>query len=117
MGFNEREPSYAISIVARMVGIHAQTLRYYERVGLIVPSRTQGNQRLYSYHEVQKLQQIQRLVSDLGVNLAGVEVILRLRERLEEIEAERQRLDAEVQRLQALVDGNRKRSQKTTREE
>jgi MerR family transcriptional regulator/heat shock protein HspR len=104
--FNEREPSYVISVVARMVGIHAQTLRYYERVGLIEPSRTQGNQRLYSHQDVQRLQQIQRLVSDLGVNLAGVEVILRLRERLEELDAERQRLQAEVARLQALSGRN-----------
>ena len=106
MDFNEREPSYVISVVARMVGIHAQTLRYYERVGLVAPSRTQGNQRLYSFQDVQRLQQIQRLVSDLGVNLAGVEVILHLRERLEDLDAERRRLQAEVARLQALTQRN-----------
>ena len=108
MAFNEREPSYVISVVARMVGIHAQTLRYYERVGLVEPSRTQGNQRLYSFQDVQRLQQIQRLVSDLGVNLAGVEVILRLTERLGELDAERQRLEAEVKRLMTSVAGTKR---------
>jgi MerR family transcriptional regulator/heat shock protein HspR len=96
-GFEE-EPAYVISIAARMVGMHAQTLRYYERVGLVTPSRTQGNIRLYSQRDVERLRQIQRLVNDLGLNLAGVDVILRLSERIAGLEAENRALRDELQR-------------------
>src|SRR5579884_1105037 len=75
-GIPEDEGCYVISIAARMVGMHQQTLRYYERVGLIEPSRSRGNIRLYSQSDIGRLRQIQRLISDLGVNLAGVEVII-----------------------------------------
>ncbi len=82
------QPYFVISIAARMVGVHAQTLRYYERVGLIVPSRSLGRIRLYSQQDIEHLRHIKSLMDDLGVNLAGVEVILRLRERLAEMERE-----------------------------
>src|SRR5947209_20504116 len=82
---------YVISIAARMVGMHQQTLRYYERMGLIEPSRSRGNIRLYSPADITRLRQIQRLISDLGVNLAGVEVIIRMNRRLQEAEVELQR--------------------------
>src|SRR5438876_2923737 len=78
------EGCYVISIAARMVGMHQQTLRYYERMGLIEPSRSRGNIRLYSPADIGRLRQIQRLISDLGVNLAGVEVIIRMNQRLQE---------------------------------
>jgi MerR family transcriptional regulator/heat shock protein HspR len=92
------EPCYVISIAARIVGMHAQTLRQYERVGLVEPKRSRGNIRLYSRADVERLRQVQRLISDLGVNLAGVEVILRMNERIRAMEAEMERLRSELQR-------------------
>ena len=92
------EPVYVISIVARMVGMHAQTLRQYERAGLVEPKRTRGNIRMYSRADVERLRLVQRLVSDLGVNLAGVEVILQMREKLQALEDELERLRRELQR-------------------
>ncbi len=88
----ENEPCYVISVAARMLGIHQQTLRYYEREGLILPSRSRGNIRLYSVEDINRLRQVQRLISDLGVNLAGAEVILRMSERMRAMEAELERL-------------------------
>jgi MerR family transcriptional regulator/heat shock protein HspR len=93
------EPCYVISIAARIVGMHAQTLRTYERVGLVEPKRTRGNIRMYSRADVTRLLQVQRLVNDLGVNLAGVEVILRMSERMQLMEAEMERLRVELQRM------------------
>ena len=95
----EDEPCYVISVAARMVGMHAQTLRYYERAGIIAPSRSQGRIRLYSQADIARLRQIQRLISELGVNLAGAEIILRLNDRIREMDEERGRLRAEMQRL------------------
>jgi len=79
---------FVISVAARMLSVHPQTLRYYERAGLIAPSRSKGNIRLYSLGDVQRAMQIKRLIEDLGVNLAGVEVIMRLTDRLRQQEAE-----------------------------
>ena len=98
---DEDDPCYVISIAARMVGMHQQTLRYYERVGLIEPSRSRGNIRLYSPADIGRLRQIQRLISDLGVNLAGVEVIMRMNQHLLEAEEELKRLRAEVEQCRA----------------
>ena len=86
MRTRRKEPCYVISIAARMVGVHAQTLRYYERAGIIEPSRSQGNQRLYSDDDIDRLRQIKTLVDDLGINLAGVEIILRLTGKINEME-------------------------------
>src|SRR5579885_260440 len=91
-GFSEDEPCYVISIAAKMLGIHQQTLRYYEREGLIQPSRSRGNIRLYSLSDINRLRQVQRLINDLGVNLAGAEVILRMSERMRAMEAELEHL-------------------------
>lgn len=77
---------FAISVAARMLGVHAQTLRSYERLGLIVPLRTKGRIRLYSLDDIRRAQQVRRLVEDLGVNLAGAEVIMRLTERIRALE-------------------------------
>src|SRR5918994_5021392 len=77
-----------ISVTARLLNVHPQTLRYYERAGLISPSRSRGNIRLYSTRDIQRAQQIKRLIEDLGVNLAGVEVIMKLTERIREMEHE-----------------------------
>jgi len=95
----EEEPCYIISVAARMLGMHAQTLRYYERMGMIAPSRSGGRIRLYSQADISRLRQIQRLINDLGVNLAGAEVILRLNERVRQMEEESERLRHELQRL------------------
>ncbi len=93
------EPCYVISVAARIVGMHAQTLRQYERVGLVEPRRSRGNIRLYSQTDVARLLQVQRLINDLGVNLAGVEVILRMNEKMQAMEDEMERLRRELQRL------------------
>jgi MerR family transcriptional regulator/heat shock protein HspR len=81
-------PYYHISSVAEMYGIHPQTLRLYEREGLLAPSRSEGNTRLYSADDLKRLEIILNLIRDLGVNLAGVEVILNMRVKIERIEAE-----------------------------
>ena len=94
---HEEEPCYVISVAARMVGLHAQSLRHYERVGLVRPSRSQGRVRLYSQADVARLRQIQRLIQDLGVNLAGAEVIIRMNERIRLMEVEMERLRGELQ--------------------
>ncbi len=82
------EPCFAISIAARIVGLHAQTLRYYERAGLVRPTRSSGRNRLYSQRDIERLQQIRRLTEDLGLNLAGVEVSLRMMDRMAQMEKE-----------------------------
>ena len=99
MQFEGSEPCYIISIAAKMVGLHAQTLRYYERAGLIEPSRSRGNRRLYSSEDVERLRRIKTLMDDLGVNLAGVEVIIRMAGRMAEMEQEIQELEQRVRRL------------------
>ena len=95
----EDEPCYVISVAARMVGMHAQTLRYYERAGIIAPSRSQGRIRLYSPADIARLRQIQRLIAELGVNLAGAEIIIRLNDRIRAMDEEMDRVRAELQRL------------------
>jgi len=82
------EPVFHISVVARMVGVHQQTLRSYERIGLLAPQRSAGNRRLYSHRDVERLQQVLRLIGDLGVNLAGVEIILHMREKMNRMQEE-----------------------------
>ena len=90
----ERRPAprkgkyYMISVVAKSYGIHPQTLRLYEREGLLKPSRTEGNTRLYSEEDLRQLEVILNLTRDLGVNLAGVEIILNMRRKMEQMQAE-----------------------------
>jgi MerR family transcriptional regulator/heat shock protein HspR len=86
------EDYYLISWVARRYRLHPQTLRLYEREGLLRPSRTRGNTRLYSAGDLERLETILGLTRDMGVNLAGVEVILRLREHVVELQRELSRL-------------------------
>jgi len=81
----EKRPLYMISVVAEMFSLHPQTLRAYERQGLIKPARTMGNTRLYSQEDVDRIEMITHLTGELGVNLAGVEVVLNMRERMEEM--------------------------------
>lgn len=86
----EKEPKnyYHISSVSRMYDIHPQTLRLYEREGLLKPSRSEGNTRCYTEEDLRRLELILTLTRDLGVNLAGVEVVLNMREKMEQIETE-----------------------------
>lgn len=88
---NRTEPVYMIGVVAGLTQMHAQTIRLYERLGLVVPQRKSKN-RLYSESDVERLRQIRRLTQDMGVNLAGVEVILDLLNRLDEVQTERDAL-------------------------
>jgi MerR family transcriptional regulator/heat shock protein HspR len=99
MNFDDSAPCYIISVAARMLGIHAQTLRYYEKAGVIEPSRSSGRVRLYSQRDIERLRQVRTLMEDLGVNLAGVEVILRLTERITEMERQIKKKDLEIKRL------------------
>ncbi len=96
---HSEEPCFVISIAARMVGLHAQTLRYYERVGLIWPSRTNGRQRLYSQADIDRLRRIKTFTEDMGVNLAGAEVALKLMARIDELEREVKSLSATIEEL------------------
>lgn len=84
--YGYEEPVYLISIVAEKLSIHPQTLRQYEREGLVSPSRTGGRMRLYSQRDIDRIKMIIRLTRDLGVNLAGVDVVLQLKEKLDEYE-------------------------------
>ena len=94
------EPCFVISVAARIVGVHAQTLRHYERVGLIWPSRTGGRQRLYSMADIERLLRLKTLTEDMGLNLAGAEVALKLMNRIEELEGEVKQLTEAVNTLQ-----------------
>lgn len=110
MAERRNQPVYVISIAARLVEMHPQTLRMYERLGLVKPARTGHNIRLYSDEDIERLRQIQRL-TQVGVNLAGVEMVLELIERMEQMRREiqehmeeRQReLEEEVERLRREV--------------
>ncbi|MFC1852767.1 heat shock protein transcriptional repressor HspR [candidate division CSSED10-310 bacterium] len=82
---SEDIPLYMISVVANMLDIHPQTLRLYEREGLVQPKRTKGNTRLYSENDIERIKQIMTLTRDMGVNLAGAEIILNLKAQMEEL--------------------------------
>ena len=92
----EDEPIYVISVAARLVDMHPQTLRYYERAGLLKPTRSIGKIRLYSQREIEHLQKIARLTNDLGVNLAGVEIIMDLTDRLDKLQEEMRAREAQL---------------------
>jgi len=86
MSKRKSKGAYMISSVAEMYGIHPQTLRLYEREGLLKPSRTEGNTRLYTDDDLQRLEFILSLARDLGVNISGMAIILQMRERMEEMQ-------------------------------
>src|SRR5213595_4286802 len=89
-------PRYMISVAAELVGMHPQTLRLYETKGLVRPTRTPGGTRLYSEADVERLRIVQRLTSELGLNLAGVELVLRLEDELRKAHAQIERLQSQV---------------------
>ena len=90
------EPMFVISVAARLVEMHPQTLRYYERAGLLKPTRSSGKIRLYSQREIDRLRKIARLTGELGVNLAGVEIIIDLTERLESLQERMKKRESEL---------------------
>ena len=93
MAIDEKDtPLYMIGVVAQMLSIHPQTLRLYEREGLVRPKRSEGKTRYYSSRDVERVKFILHLTRDMGVNLAGVEVIFRMREKMEEMQKEMDRL-------------------------
>ena len=94
---SDREhPRYMISVAADLVGMHPQTLRIYEQKGLVRPKRTAGNTRLYSERDLERLRLIQSLTNDLGLNLAGVEAVLRLEDELQRMRARLDRMEREM---------------------
>jgi len=96
---NYDEPVYLISIVAKILDIHPQTLRQYERENLVTPSRSGGRIRLYSQRDIDRIKMILRLTRDLGVNLAGVDIILRLKEHVEVLEQDVNDLTHEISKM------------------
>jgi MerR family transcriptional regulator/heat shock protein HspR len=89
-------PKYMISVAADLVGMHPQTLRIYEQKGLLRPKRTGGNTRLYSDADLERLRTIQRLTSELGLNLAGVDLVLHMEDQLQRMQARMERIEREM---------------------
>ena len=102
-------PIYMISVAAELVGMHPQTLRIYEAKGLVRPKRTAGNTRLYSERDVERLRVIQRLTTELGLNLSGVEVVLQLEDQLQHMQARIDRLEREKREAVERVHKNYRR--------
>ena len=96
-------PRYMISVAAELVGMHPQTLRQYEEKGLVRPQRTAGNTRLYSEADLERLRLVQRLTTELGLNLAGVEAVLGLEEQLQRMQARMERLERDMREAIANV--------------
>ena len=105
---HDDQPRYVISVAAQILGVHPQTLRLYEREGLVEPQRTGGKIRLYSEHDIEKIRFVMRLTNDLGVNLAGAEAILYMRERMvqmhEQLDQMRRQMEAELEQLRRELD-------------
>ncbi|HEX8220731.1 MAG TPA: MerR family transcriptional regulator [Chloroflexia bacterium] len=91
------QPRYVISVAAQVLGVHPQTLRLYEREGLVEPGRTGGKIRLYSERDLERVRCVMRLTNDLGVNLAGAEAIINMRERMLEMRREMERVRRELE--------------------
>jgi MerR family transcriptional regulator/heat shock protein HspR len=99
----DERPRYMISVAAELVGMHPQTLRMYEQKGLVRPKRTAGNTRLYSEADLERLRLIQRLTTQLGLNLAGVEAVLDLEEQLQRMHERMERLERDMREAIAQV--------------
>ena len=102
-------PIYMISVAAELVGMHPQTLRIYESKGLVRPKRTAGNTRLYSERDVERLRVIQKLTTELGLNLSGVELVLKLEDQLQRMQARIDRLEREKREAVEQVHKNYRR--------
>ena len=93
------QPRYVISIAAEMLGTQTYTLRYYEKVGIINPARSKGNIRLYSDMDLELIKRVMSLMDELGVNLAGVEVILRMSQQIAQLQKTNEELEDEIEKL------------------
>ena len=100
-GVADDDPCYVISIAARLVGVHQQTLRYYERAGLLEPKRTVGNIRMYSNSDIQRIRQVQRWMEEFGVNLAGAEIMFKMTEQITVLQQQLIFMQGEVDRLRS----------------
>ena len=100
----ENRPRYVISIAAEMLGTQTYTLRYYEKIGIVKPARSSGNIRLYSDHDLMLVRKVQTLMDELGVNLAGVEVILRMSAQLAELQKDKEELERKLEDLLSSTD-------------
>ncbi len=99
MAREQNEPRYVISVAAKILGIQTHTLRYYERIGVVEPSRSRGNIRLYSESDLEQLRRVKALIEDLGVNLAGAEVILRMAHQIATLQDRVQELESEINQM------------------
>jgi len=99
MNRDDMEPRYIISVAAKMVGVQNHTLRYYEKIGIIEPARSPGNVRLYSERDIALIRRARTLMDDLGVNLAGVEVILRMMRHMNELQQNMEDMQSELEKL------------------
>ncbi len=103
---NDNQPVYMIGVAAQLCEVHPQTLRQYERLGLVIPSRAGAKNRLYSDTDIHKVRRIQRLTQEMGVNLAGVEIILRLLDDMDEMRSDlEQQLSEYVKEAEARLAG------------
>jgi len=100
MSEERHRPRYVIHVAAELIGVKTHTLRYYERSGLVKPQRSPGNIRLYSESDLDTLRRVRSLMDDLGVNMAGVEVITNMLEKMTDMLRENERMRAEIIRLQ-----------------
>jgi len=100
MSEERHRPRYVIHIAAELIGVKTHTLRYYERSGLVKPQRSAGNIRLYSESDIDTLRRVRSLMDDLGVNMAGVEVITNMLEKMADMLHENEKMRAEIIRLQ-----------------
>ncbi len=98
MNQSNDEPRYVISIAARILGVQTYTLRYYEKIGIMEPARSKGNIRLYSDRDIAHLKRVKTLMDDLGINMAGIEVILRMAQRMTELQRHIEGLESEFKR-------------------
>ncbi len=94
----ENEPRYVISVAAKLLGIRTHTLRYYEKIGIIEPHRSRGNIRLYSDRDLAQLRRVKSLIDEMGITLAGAEVVLHVIQRMNELQNEVERLREELKR-------------------
>jgi len=115
------EPVYVISVAAKLLDVHPQTLRIYERLGLVAPARSRTNIRLYSHGDVERVRRIQHLTQDMGVNLAGVQVVLDLLDKMEREREEagrrligiRREVEARIRRLREELEAELRREKDT----
>ena len=98
------EPRYVISVAARILSLQTHTLRYYEKIGIIEPYRSRGNIRLYSESDIALLRRVKSLIDDMGVNLAGVEVVLRMIQRMSELQNELEQVRKELKEMRKVSD-------------